>query len=160
MISLSLGGPSTDRRQKAYRKAVEYANGKGAIVVVAAGNSNRNAKDYGPANTPGVIAVSAVDTLLGRASFSNIVKDLDMGVAAPGVKIYSTFPGSEYRTFNGTSMACPYVSGLVGVMKSLKPNLTTKEALQALNSTGKNSKNSTETGKIIQPAAALKKLLE
>ncbi len=159
VLSLSLGGLSNDSRQRAYRKAVEYANKKGAIVVVAAGNSNRNAKEYAPANTPGVIAVSAIDTVLGRASFSNKVHDLKMGVAAPGVSIYSTFPNGEYQTLNGTSMATPYVAGLLGLMKSLRPGLTTKEAYDLLNGSGVKTKSGEETGKLIQPGEAVKKLL-
>ena len=160
VLSLSLGGLSNDARQRAYAKAVEYANKKGAIVVVAAGNSNRNAKDFAPANTPGVITVSAIDTLLGRASFSNFNNDMKMGVAAPGVKIYSTFPGSEYRTFNGTSMATPYVAGLIGLMKSFRPEISTEEAYEILNATGQKTKNDKETGKLIQPGAAIKMILE
>ena len=160
VLSLSLGGPSNQLRQRAYEKAVSYANKKGAILVVAAGNSNRNAKEFTPANVPGVLTVSAVDTLVNRASFSNFVQDLNMAVAAPGVKIYSTFPGSQYQTFNGTSMATPYVSGLVGLMKSLKPDLTTKQAFDILDKTGAETKSTRETGKLIQPGAAVKLLLK
>ncbi|MEZ4961663.1 MAG: S8 family serine peptidase [Saprospiraceae bacterium] len=159
VISLSLGGPSSGLRQRAYEKAVQYANNKGAILVVAAGNSNRNANEFTPANVPGVITVSAIDTLLGRASFSNFVQDIKMAVAAPGVKIYSTFPGSQYQTFNGTSMATPYVSGLVGLMKSLRPELTTKEAYKILNGTGTETRGKAETGKLIQPARAIQSLM-
>ena len=159
VLSLSLGGFSSDRKQRAYKKAVAYANKKGAIVVVAAGNSNQNAIGYAPANTPGVITVSAVDTLVSRASFSNIVKDLKMGIAAPGVKIYSTYPGSQYRTLNGTSMATPYVAGLVGLMKSIKPDIDTKGVYEILNKTGRQTKSGNETGKLIQPGAAIKELI-
>lgn len=158
VLSLSLGGMSTDSRQRAYQKAIEYANKKGCIVVVAAGNSNRNAKDFVPANVDGVITVSAVDTLLGRASFSNTVPDVKMGVAAPGVKIYSTIPGSVYATFNGTSMATPYVAGLLGLMKSLSPDLTTKQAYQILNETGAETQQTKETGRLIQPGKAISRV--
>ncbi len=160
VLSMSLGGLSNDSRQRAYTKAVQYVTRKGGILVAAAGNSNRNAKDFCPANTPGVISVSAVDTLLGRASFSNFIKDLKMGVAAPGVKIYSTVPGSQYRTMNGTSMATPYVSGLVGLMKSLRPELTTQQAFDILNKTGAETKNTGETGKLIQPGAVVREMLK
>jgi thermitase len=160
VLSMSLGGFSTDRKQRAYQKAVEYANRKGGIVIAAAGNANRNARDFAPANAPGVIAVSAVDTLLGRASFSNFIQDVKMAVAAPGVKIYSTTPGNQYQTLNGTSMAAPYVSGLVGLMKSLKPGLTTEQVFQVLNKTGTETKNTKETGKLIQPGAAIRELMK
>lgn len=160
VISLSLGGPSNQSRQRAYKKAVTYANKKGAIVIVAAGNSNRNAKNYSPANAPGVIAVSAVDNTLNRAVFSNYVQDIDMGIAAPGVNIYSTIPGSKYASYNGTSMATPYVSGLVGLMKSIKPDLTTKEAHKLLKNNGINTKATKFTGKFIQPANTVKALVK
>ncbi len=160
VISLSLGAPSKQKRQRAYAKAVKYANSRGAIVVVAAGNSNMNAKDYTPANAPGVISVTALDTLQQRASFSNYVQDIKMGIAAPGVAIYSTIPGNDYAFLNGTSMATPYVAGLLGLMKSIRPELTTKQAYDILNSTGKPTSSGVETGPLIQPAAAVTALLQ
>ena len=160
VISMSLGGRSNDVKQRAYKQAVDYANKKGAIVVVAAGNSNANAKNYAPAGAPGVICVSAIDTTLSRANFSNFVQDVKMGIAAPGTQIHSTFPNNEYKAFNGTSMATPYVAGLIGLMKSLKPDLTTKEAFNILKKTGKDTKASKETGQFIQPEAAVRMLLE
>lgn len=160
VISMSLGGRSNDARQLAYKKAVDYANKAGAIVVVAAGNSNANAKMFAPASTPGVITVSAVDTLINRASFSNFITDLKMGIAAPGVNIHSSIPNNKYANFNGTSMATPYVAGLVGLMKSLQPDLTTSQAYKILNDTGVKTKNTKETGHLIQPEAAIKRLLK
>ncbi len=160
VISMSLGGRSNDSRQRAYQKAVDYANKAGAIVVVAAGNSNANAKLFAPACAPGVISVSAIDTSLNRASFSNYITDLNMGIAAPGVSIYSTIPDNKYAEFNGTSMATPYVAGLLGLMKSIRPSLTTKEAYTLLKDTGKETGNVKETGAFIQPAACIKKLID
>ena len=160
VISMSLGGRSNASRQKAYSKAVKYCNDKGAIVVVAAGNSNMDAKDYSPANARGVITVSAVDSDLNRAVFSNYIQNVKMGVAAPGVGIYSTIPDNKYAAYNGTSMATPYVAGLLGLMKSIYPKLTTKEAYKILKSTGMDTKNTKETGKLIQPEAAVKELLD
>lgn len=160
VISMSLGGLSTTSRQKAYSKAVKYALDKGAIVLAAAGNSNRNAKDYAPVNAKGVIGVSAVDANLNRAVFSNYVQDINMGIAAPGVDIYSTKPSNNYAVHSGTSMATPYAAGLVGVMKSIKPSLDSKEAYQILTKTGKSTKANAETGKFIYPYAAVKALVE
>lgn len=160
VISMSLGGMSTTTRQRAYSKAVKYALNKGAIVLAAAGNSNRNAKDYAPVNAEGIIGVSAVDSDLNRAVFSNFVQDISMGIAAPGVDIYSTKPSNTYAVHSGTSMATPYAAGLVGVMKSIQPKLTNKEVFKILNSTGKTTKASSETGKFIYPYAAIKVLAE
>lgn len=155
VISMSLGGRAHPSKQRAYTEAVKYANQIGAIVVVAAGNSNANAKDFSPANVPGVITVSAIDEQLNRATFSNSVIDIPMGVAAPGVNIYSTFPKNGYKTLNGTSMATPYVSGLVGVLKSLNPALTTRDVFQILDESGIPTNDTRETGKLIQPAVAI-----
>lgn len=156
VISMSLGGRSTQARQAAYRKAVEYANAKGAIVVAAAGNSNADAKDFSPVNTPGVIGVSAIDEQLDKAHFSNFVSNIKMKVAAPGVNIYSTTPKNSYASFNGTSMATPYVAGLIGLMKAFRPELDTRAAYRILTQTGKNTNAPILTGKLIQPYLAVK----
>jgi len=132
VISLSLGGGTSEKKERAYRAAVKYANKKGAIVVVAAGNSSRNAKDFSPANTKGVISVAAIDSNMKLASFSNTVEDLEMGIAAPGVDILSTFPNNEYKQFNGTSMATPFVAGMIALLKSYYPDITTEEAYQKM----------------------------
>lgn len=155
VISLSLGGPSNQSRQRAYSQAVKYALGHNAIVVAAAGNSNRNAKNYSPANATGMITVAAIDQDLKRATFSNTVQNIKWGVAAPGVGIFSTTPGSNYKVYSGTSMACPFVAGLLGTMKSVNPDLTAKDAYRILNGTGAKGEQAKETGRIVQPAAAL-----
>ena len=160
VISMSLGGRSTDNSQRAYQQAVEYANKKGAIVVVAAGNNNGDAKEIAPANAKGVITVSAVDTMLNKASFSNYIQNVSRGIAAPGVNIYSCIPGNKYTAFNGTSMATPYVAGLLGIMKSIDPDLTTEEAYQILKKSGKETLDVSRTGKLIQPGKALGLLLK
>jgi thermitase len=159
VISMSLGGRTSQEREVAYTQAVEYCQNKGAIVVVAAGNAADNAKFYAPANIPGVITVSAVNDNLSKASFSNHISDLERGIAAPGDRIFSTYPNNQYRTFRGTSMATPYVSGLVGIMKSLRPELSTDEVYNILHNTGKRTRNSRETGRFIQPGDALDALM-
>jgi len=127
VISMSLGGITSDSKEKAYTEAVRYANAKGAIVIVAAGNSGKDARAYNPANIKGVIAVTALDSLMEKAPFGNDVSQLYMGLAAPGSGIYSTCPDDKYQSFNGTSMAAPFISGLVGLMKAYEPSLTTEE---------------------------------
>jgi len=156
VISMSLGGRSNPTKQRAYEKAIKYANDAGVVVIVAAGNSNDNAKNYAPANVKGVIAVSAIDEQLKRATFSNYVNDLAMGVAAPGVNIYSTFPNNEYKSLNGTSMATPYVAGLVGVLKSINPTLNTAQVYDILQGSGVGTNSTSETGRFIQPGEAVK----
>ncbi|MBU3918004.1 S8 family serine peptidase [bacterium] len=155
VISLSLGGYSSDERQQAYEEAVQYANKAGAIVIVAAGNDDESATQFAPANVKGVITVTAVDQSLDKADFSNYVNDIDMGIAAPGVDILSTFPDNKYQALSGTSMAVPYVAGLVGVMKSIKPDLDTEDVFKILEKTGIDTGSTKQTGKFIQPYEVL-----
>ena len=118
-----------------------------------------DAADYCPANAAGVITVSAIDENNNKAEFSNYINNVAMGIAAPGVNIYSTTPNNSYQYMNGTSMATPYVAGLLGVMKSLNPNLTTSEAYNILKNSGIDTQNTTQTGKLIQAAEAVKRVL-
>lgn len=160
VLSMSLGGHSNDAAQRAYNDAVEYANKANAIVVVAAGNSNMNATEFTPANCEGVITVSAVDSDLNRAKFSNYVNDMKMGIAAPGVDILSTYPGGDYQVFSGTSMATPYVAGLLGMMKAVNPKITTKEAYEILKETGIETTDTEKTGRFIQPLKVLEQVVD
>ena len=57
-------------------------------------------------------------------------------------------------------MACPHVSGLVGLLKSIYPELDTRKAFEILNSTGKETKDGALTGKFIQPHLAVQELLD
>lgn len=124
VISLSLGGSGADTM----KNAVTYANGKGALVVAAAGNSNTSAQSF-PAAYPEAIAVAATDLNDVKASFSNFGTWVD--VAAPGVDIYSTFPnhrnrlgGLNYGALSGTSMATPHVSGVAALVFATIPTWT------------------------------------
>lgn len=155
VISMSLGGPAFFGPPKAQKDAINYARKLGAIVVVAAGNSNDDARRYSPANIPGVITVSAVDPELNKAAFSNVNTRLKMPIAAPGVDILSSIPGSDYQSYNGTSMATPIVAGLVGMLCAYNPDLTAEEAYRILNQTGTQVRDSDKVGRVINPLAAL-----
>lgn len=160
VINMSLGGRSLDSRQKAYDDAVSYANKKGCIVVVAAGNDNADARNYAPANAQGVITVAAIDSSLSKASFSNSVEFIKYKIAAPGADIYSTIPGNQYAPFNGTSMASPYVAGLVALIKSIKPELNTEGVYDLIYNSGLESTNTKITGKVINAGSVLDRLLQ
>ncbi|MEA3427190.1 MAG: S8 family serine peptidase, partial [Bacteroidota bacterium] len=57
------------------------------------------------------------------ADFSNYGKR-NVDVFAPGVKIYSTFPGgNQYGNLKGTSMSAPIVSGLAALIRGYYPEL-------------------------------------
>jgi len=56
-------------------------------------------------------------------------------------------------------MACPFVAGLLGVMRSVNPDLSAKDAYKVLKSTGKDVPDGKLTGRVVQPEAALKAAL-
>ncbi|HKL75758.1 MAG TPA: S8 family serine peptidase [Halanaerobiales bacterium] len=134
VISMSLGGSSDSQT---ISEAVTEAANTGVIIVAAAGNSNTTSPMY-PAAYPEVISVGAVDfnspnapirapyscygdTLDVMAPGGNTIVDSDNNGYADGV-LSTTFEGSgdnktyRYIYYQGTSMATPHVSGLIGLM--------------------------------------------
>ena len=83
-----------------------------------------------------------------------------MGIAAPGVEIYSLLPGNGYGPKSGTSMATPLVGGTLTLMKAFYPDMTAKEAYFLLEKTGKKLESGSQTGKLIQPYAALQEIMD
>ncbi|HEV7824891.1 MAG TPA: S8 family serine peptidase [Mycobacteriales bacterium] len=131
VINLSLGSSSAGTT---VRDAVAYAHGKGSVVVAAAGNSRASGSPTSyPAAFANVIGVGATDSVDHVASFSNAGSYVD--VAAPGVKILSTYPADAYANLNGTSMATPYVAAAAALLRAAKPSSTPAEVAAALQKT-------------------------
>jgi thermitase len=159
VVSLSLGSWSPTP-PKVERDAVAYALRNGVIVVAAAGNSSSDAREQAPANIEGVIAVAAVDENEKRARFSNRNDRLDRPLAAPGVGILSLKPDNRYESLNGTSMATPFVSGLLGVLRAVDPALSADDAYALLHDTGHRGPDAGRVGRTINSEAAVRSLLE
>lgn len=87
---------------------------KGGVVIFAAGNDALT--NASPANYAPIIAVGSVDDRGRRSDFSNYGDWVD--ICAPGESIYSTLPYNTYGPMNGTSMACPHVSGVAALVVS------------------------------------------
>lgn len=130
VISMSFGG--TDDFQS-IRDAVNYANSKGVALVAAAGNSNSNVENY-PAANPNVIAIGSTDSGDLKSSFSNYGNWVN--IVAPGSNIWNTVLNDQIKSKQGTSMATPLVAGAIGLIKSVLPDKTQTDILQALNETG------------------------
>ncbi|RUT03235.1 hypothetical protein DSM106972_055430 [Dulcicalothrix desertica PCC 7102] len=138
VINLSLGGGGANQTMQ---DALNYASGKGVIVVMAAGNSGGASPIYPAryAEKTGV-AVGAVDKDGNLADFSNRAGNQQLTyVTAPGVSIYSTVPNNSYESYSGTSMATPHVAGVVALMLSANRSLNDSQVRQILAETSKNS---------------------
>ena len=127
VVNLSLGGPTSDRLEKA---AVAYAEAHDVLVVAAAGNEGSSAKQY-PAALPGVLAVGATSSNgTVRAPFSSYGSWVDL--AAPGRSIVVATPGGGYEVADGTSYSAPLVSGAAALLAAYRPGRTAAELQQAL----------------------------
>ena len=102
-----------------------YANEKNIVCVLAAGNSNILTGIDPFTRAKSTIKVGATNKSNGIASFSNY-GDLTT-IFAPGVDIYGAKPNNRYESLQGTSMAAPIVSGIVGLIKSKYNNISNQE---------------------------------
>lgn len=116
VVNISLGGPGSalDPICDSIKAVVQ----RGVIVVVAAGNENRDFTQVSPAACPDAITVTAISSTSDQpAEFSNWLHDSApraakwRTVSAPGVNILSTVPYG-YSELSGTSMATPHVVGV------------------------------------------------
>lgn len=120
--SMSLGGDSPDGY---IPPALLEAEAAGVIVCIAAGNEGRSNGVSYPGRYKGCFCVAAVDANLNRAAFSN--GGPEVIVSGPGVNIRSTYPGNQYATMSGTSMATPHIAGVAALWISCNPTLPKKE---------------------------------
>jgi major intracellular serine protease len=113
LICMSLGSPNPVQE---VRKAIQYAQSKGVVCFVAAGNSGVTKSVFYPANYPETIAIGSIDENFNRSSFSNTGRNLDF--MAPGNRILSTIPKNWYALLSGTSMAAPFAVGVAALLLS------------------------------------------
>jgi len=173
VINMSLGGELPCFLSPSQQSAIDDAINKGVAVVVAAGNSGKDAANFSPAGCNNVITVAASDpqghlaleTLSdGRQYYSNWGSTIE--IMAPGGKhmpgctkpqdgVLSTV-GSDtsgpcavdgnYAFYNGTSMAAPHVAGVAALWLSRDASLTPKTLVAELQKAAR-PRNSTQCPK-------------
>lgn len=134
--------------------ATEANDGKGIVIIFAAGNSGANNFDNAPeARNEYTLSVGATDSGDKRASYSVYGEELD--VVAPGggsIAMMTTdredvviktakkkkqyvlgySKGSYTKSFKGTSAAAPVVAGIAALIWSINPDLSADEVKQIL----------------------------
>lgn len=148
----------TDQINDAIEDAVTYGrDGKGCVVVFASGNKNYSSVEY-PASNPNVISVGAVDrcgirsgrvdsgsgscefwggfTTAVGSSYGNGLCVVAPGTHIPTADLYNSILHTYYSEYNnGTSFACPHVSGIAALILSVNPCLTWNEVKYVIEST-------------------------
>jgi subtilisin family serine protease len=119
IINLSLGttkrdffAPLHDLLDRAYQS--------GCIVVSAA--NNLPYPSYPSIFSSSVVSVvkrSGGDPFNFGYRYGQVIE-----LVAPGVEVTTTWPGGGYRQLTGNSFACPYVVGIIALIKEAYPNLT------------------------------------
>ena len=139
-----------------WKEIYEMADKENITIVFAAGNLEVLIGLDAMKRDSSIISVSATDNNNNKAKFSNY--GIRSTISAPGVDIWSCDPGGRYRYENGTSMSSPIIAGVVGLMKSVNPNLTNKQIIDILQTTGKEVDAS--IGPLVQVDKALEKVEE
>lgn len=142
-------GPDNDNTPlpDATRASFEHAttsgrNGKGMVILFAAGNSNDNTNLDNYVSSDFVVGVSASTNFDVRAGYSRFGQAVSIAAPSNGGSLgitttdlsgpsgYSS--GNFTANFGGTSSACPLAAGVAALVLSANPDLTWSEVKQVL----------------------------
>jgi subtilisin family serine protease len=143
-VNLSLGGglyddPALcDADEPLLVAAVEGLRAAGIATIAAAGNDGATDSLAMPGCLSSAISVGATSDTDLVWNLSNSAPFLSL--LAPGLGIISSTPpdvvGQLYKSFNGTSMATPHVTGAFALMRQAVPTASVDAILAALQATG------------------------
>ncbi|MFO0760740.1 MAG: S8 family serine peptidase [Byssovorax sp.] len=147
--------------------------GKGALVLFAAGNDDRELGDDELEAVKGVLCIGAINNFEEQTPFTNFGKSVDL--VAPTGTLTTDIHGAagddptDYTNhFGGTSSSCPVAAGIAGLLVSVAPDSTSAELYQVLIDTARPAPYATPDANghdlvygygIIDPVKALKKVL-
>lgn len=135
VINLSFGGDVPCSSNALYQSAIDHVTARGALVVVAGGNSSSQLMR--PADCQRVLSVGAVQQDGIKTFYSSYGPQLGLmapgGSSREGVLLYSTANSGKteavtaedhYDLFQGTSFSAPLAAGVATMMLSLNPTLS------------------------------------
>jgi len=140
VINLSLG---TTSNNTSFKTALDTAIKKGIIVVSASGNTSSYSQysTVYPGSYDNIISVGNLkkESTNNFQISSSSIQNAGVTIAAPGTSIRSSYyrSNSDYASVSGTSFACPYVSGIAALAKSVDPGITQTEFMEILIRTAK-----------------------
>jgi hypothetical protein len=106
----------------ALRSAIDYAYGKGILLIAAAGHGGESEVAY-PARYVECIAVAPTTMADEAPSWGNYGAEVEL--SAPGEHIWSTLPNGGYgwEMDNSSALAAAHVAGAASLIRSFAPNL-------------------------------------
>ncbi|KWW28925.1 MAG: protease, partial [bacterium P3] len=118
--------------------AIDYAIDNNVLLVFASGNygyAPGHQIDYPADYREEILVVGATNRDDYRAYFSSHGPQLDL--VAPGDEIYSAahWDDASYAYASGTSMAAPHVTGVAGLIFSIRPDLNAQQVHDIINAT-------------------------
>ena len=134
VINTSWGGAPYDN---ALVTAIQSARNAGVIIVGSAGNDGNNVdiNPFYPGSystvSDNVISVAATTITDQIPSYSNFGANSVL-LAAPGDNILSTFPNNGYSYLSGTSMAAPFVTGAISLLRDVRPDWSYQQVIAKL----------------------------
>jgi subtilisin family serine protease/subtilisin-like proprotein convertase family protein len=135
IINASWGGGGFDQ---ALSDAIGRARQAGIIFVTAAGNNgtNNDTTPFYPAdyNSDNVVTVAASNSSDHPAGFTDYGPH-SVDLYAPGVGIWSTVLNGQYASYSGTSMATPFVTGALALLKAEHPDWNYHQLIARLQAT-------------------------
>jgi len=106
--------------------AIDYASAHGVICLASAGNAGRSTVVF-PGGYRNVMAIGSTTATDERSSFSNYGDHL-VQFAAPGEALITLYPGRRYASASGTSFSTALVSGGIGLLAQLEPQVDQRTA--------------------------------
>jgi len=126
---INLSVYASGRPPSYFEDAIRRAVARGVLVVGISGNTGEAGVLY-PAKYDAVLAVSATTRDDLAARFSSYGPEVF--VSAPGERIVSFVPGGGTSTRSGTSFAAPHVSGILALILSARPGISSSDAIEIL----------------------------